>query len=107
MDTSPVINPADLCTAPFIPSTAVICGGVAGTVLKFSHLWMGQASVLNPVVRLGESREDINRVFDEILALRMPDRLSGLPGISPVRGDMLKTEAARELIRSLNLNRKK
>lgn len=107
MGTIPAINPADFCAGAFVPSSVVICGGLAGTPPRSSWLWKEQTAVLNPIVRFGERREDINSVFDEILALRMPDRLSGLPGISPVRGDMLKTEAARDLIRSLNLNRKK
>lgn len=107
MGTIPAINPADFCAGAFVPSSVVICGGLAGTPTRSSWLWKEQTAVLNPIVRLGERREDINSVLDEILSSRMPDRLSGLPVISPVRGDMLKTEAARDLIRSLNLNRKK
>lgn len=107
MGTIPAINPADLCTAPFIPSTVVICGGLAGTPPRSSLLWKEQAAVLNPIVRLGDRREDINSVLDEILSSRMPERIPGLPGIDFVHADNLRTAAARELIRPLITNNRR
>lgn len=107
MGTIPAINPADFCAGAFVPSSVVICGGLAGTHPRSSLLWKEQTAVINPIVRLGERREDINSVLDEILSSRMPERIPGLSCIDFVHADYLRTAAARELIRPLITNNRR
>ena len=106
LDVPQAFNPADLCTGVHVPSMIIVHGGV--TTRRPSLSWWDHSVPLCPVVRLGESREDLFRVFDEILDTRKSELIPGLPGISPFLADMLRTEPARELIRPLiTYNRRK